>query len=287
MKTQSPDTRPEAERVQIDLLRRASPARRFALARSLSRTTIQLSRRAIRRAHPEADEAHLQLLYVVFHYNQALADRLAGPLARKVGVMNIPELLDVMAPIVAVFEQLGILYHIGGSVASSVYGIPRATLDIDLVADIRPEQVRPFVKLLETSYDVDEDAVREPLRYQSSFNLLHLDTMIKVDVFIPKASAFDRQVFLRKRQDTLDPTDQARLFYLASAEDMVLKKLLWYKAGGMVSDQQWKDVLGILKVQATALDLPYLNQWAGQLVIGDLLARALVEAGLAPEPPTE
>ena len=281
MKTQSADTRPEAERMQIELLRKATGARRFALARSLSHTTIRLSRQALRRVHAGADEASLQRLWVTLQYSQSLADNLPESRIQREAMMEAPELLDALTPVVTALEQLGVAYHIGGSVASSFYGIPRSTLDIDVVADLRPEHVRPFVEQLREQYYLDEDVVREALRYRSSFNLLYLASMIKVDVFIPQVSSFDQQEFQRAHQDRLEAAEDARLFFLASAEDTILRKLIWYKLGNMVSDQQWKDVLGILKVQAEALDLAYLRQWAGQLEIGALLAQALIDAGLA------
>jgi hypothetical protein len=280
MKTQSADTRPEAERIQVELLRKATGARRFALARSLSHTTMRLSREAIRRAHASADEASLQRLWVALQYSQSLADHLPQSRVQREGTMDAPELVDALTPVVVALEQLGVAYHIGGSVASSFYGIPRSTLDIDLVADLRSEHVHPFVEQLQARYYVDEDAVREALRYRSSFNLLYLASMMKVDVFIPQVSSFDQQEFQRAHQDRLEAAEDARLFYLASAEDTILRKLLWYKLGNMASDQQWKDVLGILKVQADALDLAYLRQWAEQLEISALLARTLLDAGL-------
>ncbi len=286
MKTQSPDTRPEAERIQIELLRQAPGAKRFALARSLTRMVMRLSRQAIRQARPEADESQIQWFWVALHYDQSLADRLRIYLPQKGAAMHAPELLDALTPVVDALELLGVAYHIGCSVASSVHGIPRSTLDIDLVADLRPEQVHPFVEQLKERYYVDEDAVREALHYRSSFNLMYLETMIKVDIFIPQASAFDRQMFQHARQDTLEAGEDARLFYLASAEDSVLKKLVWYEMGNRVSDQQWKDVLGILKVQATALDLAYLRQWADTLKVSALLEQALVDAGLVDETAT-
>jgi hypothetical protein len=194
--------------------------------------------------------------------------------------MNTPELLEALTPLVEGFEQLGIPYHIGGSVASSLHGIPRSTLDIDCVAAFRPEQVRRFVELLEASYYVDEGAVREALRYHRSFNAIHLATMIKIDVFLPPASPFNQQAFQRVKQDTLETSADARRFYFASAEDSILKKLEWYQMGGRVSDQQWKDVLGILKVQGAALDVVYLRRWAATLQVGGLLEQALEDAGL-------
>jgi hypothetical protein len=93
---------------------------------------------------------------------------------RSVEVDNVPDILAAITPIVEALEELGIPYHIGGSVASSLYGLPRLTIDADLVADIRMEHVRPLVKQLETDYYIDEDMIRDAIRSQSSFNVIHL-----------------------------------------------------------------------------------------------------------------
>ncbi len=192
--------------------------------------------------------------------------------------MNATEILAAITPIVDAFEQLGIAYHIGGSVASSAYGFIRATIDADLVADLRLEHVRSLVEQLEADYYIDADAVRDAIRRRSSFNAIHLDTMLKVDVFIPKARPFDQEELRRVRQEVL--VEGTRPFYLASPEGTILNKLEWYKIGGEVSDRQWNDILGVLKVQATALDMAYLRRWARALQVTDLLERALVDAGL-------
>jgi hypothetical protein len=190
------------------------------------------------------------------------------------------DLLAAMTPVVEALEDLRVTFLIGGSVASSVYGIARATLDADLMADLRSQHVRPLVERLQATYYIDEGAVRDAVRNRASFNVIHLPTMIKVDVFVSKAQPFDRAELRRIRLDTLEDTENARTFPVASPEDMVLRKLEWYRVGGEVSDRQWTDVLGILKVQATALDMVYLRQWAGRLGLSDLLGRAVEEAGL-------
>lgn len=175
--------------------------------------------------------------------------------------MNVPNnrlILAAIIPIVEVFEQLEIKYHIGGSVASSVHGIIRGTLDADLVADLRLEQVRSFVKRLEANYYIDEDSVRDAVRRRSSFNAIHLDTMLKVDVFIPKTRAFDQEEQHRVRQQPL--IEDTRPFYVASPEDTILNKLEWYRMGGEISDRQWNDILGVLKVQSTQIDMVYLQK---------------------------
>ncbi len=192
--------------------------------------------------------------------------------------MNAPRISEAIEPIVEALEELGVTYHIGGSVASSAYGILRATIDADLIADLRLEHVRPLVRLLEAQYYIDEDAVRDAVKRRSEFNAIHFDTMLKVDVFLPKLRAFDHEEMQRVRLEML--VEGGRQFYLASPEDTILNKLEWYRMGGEVSDRQWNDILGVLKVRGTSLDMGYLHKWAANLKVADLLERALVDAGL-------
>ncbi len=105
--------------------------------------------------------------------------------------------------------------------------------------------------------------------------------MLKVDVFIPKSRLLDQEELRRVQLKTLDDSD--RLFYVASPEGTILNKLEWYRMGGEVSDRQWNDILGVLKVQGTNLDMAYLQRWAAALGVTDLLERALVDAGFVEE----
>ncbi len=191
---------------------------------------------------------------------------------------NVPDILAAITPIVEALEEFGIPYHIGGSVASSLYGLPRLTIDTDLVADIRMEHVRPLVRQLETDYYIDEDMIRDAIRHQSSFNVIHQDTILKVDIFIPKSRLFDQEELRRAQQEVL--SEGTRPFNIASPEGTILNKLEWYRMGGEVSDRQWKDILGVLKIQGTNLDMDYLKKWSANLNVTDLLERALVDAGL-------
>jgi hypothetical protein len=193
-------------------------------------------------------------------------------------MLNAPDIMAAMLPVIDVFEQLGINYHVGGSVASSIYGIPRTTLDADIVADIRPEYVHLLVNKLKPGYYIDEDSVRDAIRRRSSFNAIHLNTMLKVDVFIVKTRSFDQEAVRRTQQRILEENN--RPVYLASPEDVILNKLEWYKMGGGVSDRQWNDILGVLKVQGAALDFAYLRKWAAALDVTELLNRAFEDAGL-------
>lgn len=194
--------------------------------------------------------------------------------------MKIPDIIEITFKVVRVFEKLGIGYHIGGSLASSAFGIARATLDVDVVSDIRLEQVLPFVESLKKEFYVDVEMICDAIKRYSSFNLIHLETMIKIDVFCLKDRPYDSQAFLRRIQKPVSENGLLRLFF-ATPEDIILNKLEWYKKSGEVLDRQWSDVLGVMKVQGSELDMPYLKQWAKKLGILELLEKALKDAGIS------
>ena len=189
----------------------------------------------------------------------------------------VPESVAVTLQVAESLEQLGVRYLIGGSIASTTHGIMRSTLDVDLLADLRPEHIPPLVEALSGTFYLDVQAIQEALARRSSFNLIHLETMFKVDIFLTHGRAFDQSQMERRRLQILTP-DPERAAYLASAEDIILAKLDWYRQGGEVSERQWRDVLGVLTVQAGRLDLAYLRRWAAELAVSDLLERALEEA---------
>ncbi len=191
---------------------------------------------------------------------------------------NTPDIQVTITPLVEALEELGVPYHIGGSVASSLYGLPRLTIDVDIVADLRQGHVRPLIDQLQTDYYIDEDMIRDAIKRRGSFNVIHLDTMLKVDVFIPKSRPFDQEELRRAQQEVL--LEGTRPYNVASPEGTILNKLEWYRMGGEVSDRQWNDILGVLKVQGTHLDMDYLKKWSANLKVTDLLERALVDAGL-------
>lgn len=192
-----------------------------------------------------------------------------------------PELLAALAPIAERFEEMGISYQIGGSVASSAVGLPRSTLDIDLVAAIRVDQAQAFTEGLERTYYVDAEMIRDAVRRRSSFNLVHLSSMLKLDVFVPKAEPFAVEAFRRRLEIRLGGGPDSRTYPISTAEDVVLHKLDWYRLGGHVSERQWGDVLGVLRVQHGSIDLAYLRRWASELDLLDLLEQALRESSAA------
>lgn len=192
--------------------------------------------------------------------------------------MQSPDTLVAVGPVVDALEDLGVAYYLGGSVVSSTYGLARSTLDVDLVADLAPRHVQPFTDALKSAYYVDAPMISDAIARKSCFNVIHLGTMFKVDVFAVKDRPYDRVALARIRRDTLAVESAAAEFFLAAPEDIVLNKLEWFRLGDEVSQRQWDDVIGVLKVQQARLDDAYLAEWSTKLGIADLLQRARRES---------
>ena len=191
--------------------------------------------------------------------------------------MTPPDPVALALILARILERLGVRYCIGGSVASSVYGEIRTTLDVDVVADLGPEHIDSLVAAVESEFHVVDEAIHRAVRERSSFNLIHEETLVKADVYISPDDPMHREQLARSRRVALrsEPGSEVEL---ASPEDVVIHKLRWYEMGARVSDRQWRDVLGVLKVQGERLDLAYLKRSAATLGLSDLLARARSEA---------
>ena len=183
----------------------------------------------------------------------------------------------VVLKVIEVLEQLGITYLIGGSFASAIYGLARSTNDADLVAEVKAEQVPDLFRALEPDFYVNERSIQRAVETGRHFNVIHSGTHFKVDVFTPKPGGFATKEFGRRQQREFG-TGSKRTAFFASPEDTVLSKLEWYRRGNEVSEQQWRDVVTVLKVQRDRLDLEYMRQSAAELGVADLLEDALTEA---------
>jgi hypothetical protein len=190
--------------------------------------------------------------------------------------MTEADLVAALRPVAEAFDALGVRYFLGGSVASSAHGVPRASLDADVIAELEPSHVGRLAHWLAAAYYVPIEQMRTAAVERRSFNLIHLATMFKIDVFVSKGRPFDRSAAERARQQVIgEHTD--RPFFVASAEDTVLAKLEWFRLGGETSERQWWDIVGVLKVGEDA-DRAYLRRWSSALGVGDLLERALADA---------
>ena len=188
------------------------------------------------------------------------------------------DVLAALSPITRTLKWLGVRYYVGGSLASSVRGLPRTSIDVDLAAELRPEHVAPLVGALLGEFYVSEPRVKDAVDARRSFNVIHLATMMKVDVFVSRQRPFDRALFDRLTPEFLDTAGTSVPHPVPRAEDVILLKLEWYRAGGEVSERQWGDVAGVIKVAGGGLDREYLSRWAGELGVSDILDRALAEA---------
>ena len=184
---------------------------------------------------------------------------------------------DALKRVLSVLDQFEIPYLVGGSLASSVYGLIRSTLDADLVADIKPDQVDEFADALKADFYADPGMMREAIRHGRSFNLIHLPSSFKVDIFPLRDDAYSRAQFARRSFRNLVALDESIECSVATAEDTILSKLRWFRLGNEVPQQQWNDLRGIMKVSGSRIDLAYLHEWAPKLKIADLLERLLNE----------
>jgi hypothetical protein len=261
------DTPPEVERLLAEVYRRMPPARKWQNLAQDYRTARALHSTGMRHRNPGVSAAAIQ------------ADWIAAGLGRPCPV-PVPESLTepvdqdyqpVLRSVIRTLDRLGIRYAIGGSIASSLHGIGRFTRDADLTAEPFPGREGAFVAAFDPAeFYVSPDAVRDALRNRSSFNIIHPATGYKIDIFVRKDEPFERSAFDRRVPYPM-PDVPAEPVQLHSPEDTVLFKLRWFRLGGETSDRQWNDVLGVLRVQGDRLDAAYLDRWAAEIGVKDLL----------------
>jgi hypothetical protein len=189
------------------------------------------------------------------------------------------DIIAITLRLASVCEQLGIRYVVGGSLASSLHGIPRATQDVDLVLEIGQDDVAAFVDILRDDFYLDEEAIRDAINRRTSFNLIDLKSYFKADVFVARDDEPARLQMARSHRYSLGDGPGHELV-VASPEDVIAQKLVWFQLGDRVSERQWQDALGVLKVAGTRLDLEYLRRVSAMLGVAELLAAAAREAGV-------
>ncbi len=189
----------------------------------------------------------------------------------------LPEPFEVTLLVTTILESLAVPYAIVGSMAGTIYGRIRTTMDVDLVVDLHSDQVEQFIQRLGELFYFDVQADNNAVLTRTNFNLIHLETMFKVDIFIPKTRAFDQQLLSRRLKSEIS-SSTGRRAYFVTAEDLILAKLDWHRLTGGASEHQWQDVLSIIQIQDRTLDQDYLHQWAKNLKILKLLEHVLLEA---------
>ena len=280
MKEQSifADTDPQAEAFLVEHLRALSPRRKWHMVSQLNATVRHLALAGLRARFPNANERTLHRYLASLLSEDTFVGEVAKYQDDRRSYMPLPEPLDVTLQVARVLDALDVPYFITGSLASALYGVARTTQDADIVARLEERHVEPLVKALEGEFYIAEEAVRAAVRSARSFNVIHLATMFKVDIFV-RRDAFDDARLRRRVAHTVGTTTEAKA-YFASPEDVVLAKLAWYRKGGEVATQQWRDVLGVLKVWGPNMDIAYMREWASRLGVDDLLEQAWAAAGV-------
>ena len=136
----------------------------------------------------------------------------------------------VLKAITIALSKLDITYVVVGSFASSMRGLYRATGDIDILANINTEHVKPLVTALQENFYLDEKEVLRAVMEHRSFNAIHFDSVFKIDIFVPPDSEFNRNQVARRQLERISP-DMSEEIFVATAEETILAKLKWYRAG--------------------------------------------------------
>ena len=178
------------------------------------------------------------------------------------------DMVSVLRTLVLIFDRVPLPYCIGGSFASSIHGEFRATNDIDILSIFSDNSLEPFILNVRKSFSFEETTLRTAVSGKNTFSLIHLDSMVKID-FYPRGEAFELEQIKRAIAVKIPNSDLS--IKVSSPEDILLAKLRWFRLGGQVSDRQWRDIQGIVRVQGPRLDQIYLEKWSMALGIEDLL----------------
>jgi hypothetical protein len=266
------DTSPDVERLLREALRKMPFAKRWCQMGVIFRTAQMLHAAGVRSRNPHAtqDEIHAEWLRARFGETSI-------PVLRRSTMFDSEENLRVVQAVTEVLARLDIIYAIGGSWASSLLGKMRFTHDADICVAPFPGKETDFCAGFGEDYYVSLPAVQQAVRLRR-FNVLHPTSGFKVDLFVAQMRPYDLSVLARRQPHQVGPDGPSVTF--VSPEDIILLKLEWYRLGGEGASMQWSDVLGVLAVQAPKLDNAYLDHWATELGLADLLARARAEAAL-------
>jgi hypothetical protein len=265
------DTSPEADRVLTEVYRRLTPAEKWRQLGQMFRDARALHAMGLRMTNPAITSREITADWI----RRNLGIDLPVPVREPLEADLMPTLHE-FADVARIFDRLGLRYALSGSMASSVYGISRSTNDADVLMAPFAGKEQELIEALGDDFYASDTAIRDAIARRSSFNLINTRTGFKVDVFILTDEPFERSAWARVVPVEVEGGTGEKVTIL-SVEDVLLSKLRWYRLGDESSPNQWNDVIGIVKTKRSVLDLTYLEHWAANLGVDDLLARALAE----------
>jgi hypothetical protein len=273
--SQSSDTSIDADIYLFSRLRQLSLKQRVEVFAVHDRGVKKLSLAGVKMRHPNAPLAEIRR-----HFTRAILGEKFYPDFQPTGgdeTIWIQDSITLAGELHLLFESINIPYYVSGGVASSIHGEARSTRDLDLVIQVQVEQIDSLVQTLETAgFYCPLGAVEDiKLSRESTLSITHTVTISNADLIVMDNSPFATSQMTRRQ---LVDVEGISPFWVASPEDMVLQKLLWGRSSQ--SETQWRDVLGIIKLQADSLDYAYLTEWAENLGLVNLFSLALTEAGV-------
>jgi len=274
-RSQATDISIDADTYLFTQLRKLSLEQRIKMFAAHERGIKKLCLAGIKSRHRGVSKEEIRCIFA-----RALLAEKFSPNFQSIGVdesMWIQDSISLAGELHQLFESINIPYYVSGGVASSIHGEPRSTRDLDLVISVQPDQIDLLVTTLETAgYYCPAGAVEDLKRgSERMLNITHTETIANADLYITDGSPFAVSQMARRILPDLDGIPP---FWVASPEDTILQKLQWGRSSQ--SEKQWRDVLGILKLQAQNLDYTYLIEWAEHLDLVDTLSRAFTEAGV-------
>ncbi len=194
---------------------------------------------------------------------------------------DFDDLVAALAPVVTALRSLGVKHYVGGSVASTVHGAIRSTMDVDLVCALSESQAEALIAACGRDFYASPAAARDAVRERKCFNLIHLPTSYKIDVFVNRGRPFDESAFERARPESFGPSAAAPI-PVATVEDSILAKLEWFQLTDETSERQWDDVSRLVQLHGVNLDIDYMRTMAESIRVRDLLERLLANGLPAP-----
>ena len=164
--------------------------------------------------------------------------------------------LDILKDVVRKFDQLNVQYMLTGSLAMSYYAQPRMTRDIDLVVSITPSMIEKLEGAFSHEYYISVEAIKDAIKTEFIFNLIHSQSSIKIDCIIRKNNEYRITEFQRRMKIKLADFE----IYIVSKEDLIISKLIWFKESN--SELQKRDIKNLLDAE---FDKDYLMSWMEKL----------------------